>query len=71
VKKNRAANALPKGVKFPKIMHPDMPGMLVSEEMAYNQKVDEGYYYPGGDICDGEILRVDYPERRLDDQTPC
>jgi hypothetical protein len=37
VKSDGTANALPKGVKFPEIMHPDMPEMLVSEEMSNNQ----------------------------------
>jgi hypothetical protein len=71
MKSDGTANALPKGVKFPEIMHPDMPEMLVSEEMSNNQKADEGYYYPGGDIWDGETLRVDYPDCRLDGRTPC
>jgi hypothetical protein len=43
----------------------------IREEMMYNQKVDDGYYYPGGDIWDGETSRIDYPDCRLNVETSC
>ncbi|KAF2004387.1 hypothetical protein P154DRAFT_572046 [Amniculicola lignicola CBS 123094] len=58
--------SLPKGIKIPEDLQPKSQGMQTSLEMYNNQKVDEGYVYPGGPLWDGEKLIEDMAPTKME-----